>query len=84
MDEDYIYNLLKDKDEDNHQASAKYSKNKNQEQSEDNYSPVNLVLFIKVFKLFNYFYSDQISRDKAERQALYISDIYQEKKFKIN
>ena len=80
LDEDYIYNLLKDKDEDNYPTLVKYLKNKSQEQSEDNYSLDNLILFNKVFKLFNDFYSDQISRDKAERQTLNISDIYQDKK----
>ena len=80
LDEDYIYNLLKDKDEDNYPTLVKYLKNKSQEQCEDNYSLDNLVLFNKVFKLFNDFYSDQISREKAEKETLNISDIYQDKK----
>ena len=81
MDEDYIRNILKGKDEDNYPVLANYLKNKKQKKpEEDVYSLDNLNLFNKVLKLFNDKYSNQISRDLAERQTIKESDIYREEK----
>ena len=84
LDEDYIRNILKGKDEDNYPVLAEYLKNKKQKKSEEDeedvYSLDNLNLFNKVLKLFNDKYSNQISRDLAERQTIKESDIYREEK----
>jgi hypothetical protein len=84
LDEDYIRNILKGKDEDNYPVLAQYLKNKKQKKSEEDeedvYSLDNLNLFNKVLKLFNDKYSNQISRDLAERQTIKESDIYREEK----
>ena len=86
LDEDYIYNILKGKDEDNYPVLSKYlqykkkNQKKNKDYTEDVYSLNNLNLFNKVLKLFNDKYSNQISRDLAERQTIKESDIYREEK----
>ena len=80
LNEDYINNLLKNKDENNYPVLTKYLKNKKQKKSkeEDYYSLDNLYLFNKVLKLFNDKYSNQISRELSERQIIKTSEIYRE------
>ena len=86
LNEDYVNNLLKNKDENNYSIIIKYLKNKKQKKQkdednkEDYYSLDNLYLFNKVLKLFNYKYSNQISREIAERQTIKTSEIYTEEK----
>ena len=82
LDEDYIQNLLKDKDENDYPVLAKYLKFKKQKKSKDKdkYSLDNLILFNKVLKLFNDNYSNQISRDFAEKKMVKDSEFYQDKK----
>ena len=71
LDEDYINNILKGKDEDSYPVLVKYLKYKKQKKpkdeddTEDKYSLDNLNLFNKVLKLFNDKYSNQISRQWA-------------------
>ena len=48
--------------------------------NKDKFSLDNLELFNKVLKLFNDFYSNQITRNDAERQTIIISGIYRQKK----
>ena len=86
LNEDYINNILKDKDDNDYPALSKYLQKLKQKESEDNddiedkYSLDNLELFNKVIKLFNDVYANQISRDLAERQTIKTSDIYSEEK----
>ena len=82
LDEDYIDNILKSKDENNYPVLVKYlqykkqKKSKDKENTEDNFSLDNLNLFNKVLKLFNDKYSNQISRELSERQTIKTSEIY--------
>ena len=86
LNEDYISNILKDKDDNDYPVLSKYLKNKKQKELEDNediedkYSLDNLELFNKTLQLFNDVYSNQISRDLAERQTIKTSEIYREEK----
>jgi len=86
LNEDYISNLLKNKDDNNYPVLVKYlnykkqKKLKDEDNKEDYYSLDNLYLFNKVLKLFNDKYSNQISRDLSERQTLKTSEIYREEK----
>ena len=86
LDEDYIYNILKGKDENNYPVLSKYLKFKKSKKSkdktavEDKYSLDNLNLFNKTLKLFNDKYSNKIARDLAERQTINKSEIYNEEK----
>ena len=83
LDEDYIENILKYKDENNYPVLVEYLKNKNQKNDGDKYNLKNLALFHKVLNLFNEKYSNKISREFAEKQKIKNSDIYQEEKNKI-
>ena len=82
LDEDYIYNKLKLKDENDYPVLIRYlenrknKKSKGKENDEDNYSLDKLNLFNKVLKLFNDKYSNQISRELSERQTIKNSEIY--------
>jgi len=82
LDEDYICNILKGKDENNYPVLVKYLKNKKQQKSkdenktEDNYSLDKLNFFNKILNLFNNKYSNQISRQLSERQTIKTSEIY--------
>ena len=86
LDENYINNILKGRDEDKYPLLTRYLKYKMQEiyeeedDIEDKYSLDNLNLFNKGLKLFNDKYSNQISRNLAERQTIKESDIYKEEK----
>ena len=82
LDEDYIANLLKSKDENNYPVLDKYLKFKKQKKSidKDKYSLDNLILFNKVLKLFKDKYSNQVSRDFAEKKMVKDSEPYQDKK----
>jgi hypothetical protein len=86
LDEDYINNILKGRDENNYPVLTKYLQYKKQKKSKDKddikdkYSLDDLYLFNKTLKLFNDKYSNQISRDWAERQTISNSDIYIEEK----
>jgi hypothetical protein len=68
LDEDYINNILKGRDENNYPVLTKYLQYKKQKKSKDKdnikdkYSLDNLYLFNKTLKLFNDKYSNQISR----------------------
>ena len=84
LDEDYIDNILKNKDENNYPVLAKYQKNKKQKKSKDKdddnigdkYSLDKLNLFNKVLNLFSDKYSNQISRELSKRQTIKASEIY--------
>ena len=84
LDEDYIENLLKGRDENNYPVLAKYLKfkklKKSKDKDKDKYSLDNLILFNKILKLFNVKYSNQITRDFAEKKMVKDSEIYQDKK----
>ena len=82
LDEDYIQNLLKDKDENDYPVLVKYLQFKKQKKSKDKdkYSLDNLIPFNKVLQLFNDNYSNQISRDFAEKKMVKDSELYQDKK----
>ena len=82
LDEDYIYNKLKFKDENDYPVLIRYlenrkiKKSKDKENDEDYYSLDNLNFFNKVLKLFNDKYSNKISRELSERQTIKNSEIY--------
>ena len=86
LDGDYINNILKGRDENNYPVLTKYLQYKKQKKSKDKddikdkYSLDNLYLFNKTLKLFNDKYSNQISRQWAERQTINNSDIFIEEK----
>ena len=86
LDENYINNILKGRDENNYPVLTKYLQYKKQKKSKDKddikdkYSLDDLYLFNKTLKLFNDKYSNQISRQWAERQTISNSDIYIEEK----
>ena len=81
LDEEYIENLLKGRDENNYPILVKYLQFIKQKKSKEKnyYSLDNLILFNKVLKLFNDKYSNQISRDFAEKKLVKESEIYQDK-----
>ena len=90
LDENYIENKLKSKDENNYPVLAKYLSNKKQKKAKDkenikdNYSLNNLNLFNKVLNLFNDKYSNKISRELSETQTIKNSEIYKiEKNVKL-
>ena len=83
LDEDYIYDIIKNKDENNYPVLVRYLKNKMEDKDEDNYSSDNLALFNKVLKLFNDKYSNQISRDEAREQTIKKSEIYEKNNVKL-
>ena len=80
LDEDYIYEKIKGKDENNYPVLFKYLINKMRKKSKEKnrYSSDNLILFNNVLNLFNDKYSNQISRDIAEKKIVKYSDIYQD------
>ena len=82
LDEDYIYNIIKDKNENDYPMLFKYLKNKRKKQLKENdkYSLYDLSLFNKVLKIFDDKYSNKISREFAEKKLVKDSDIYQDKK----
>jgi hypothetical protein len=84
IDEDYIDNILKNKDKSNYPVLAKYLENKKQKKSKDKdddnigdkYSLDKLNLFNKVLNLFSDKYSNQISRELSQKQTIKASEIY--------
>jgi len=82
----YIKKKYKEKDENDYPVIIEYLKKtkKNEEEEEekekDQYSLDKLIPFNKVIKLFNDTYSNQITRDEAERQKINTSKIYQDEK----
>ena len=79
LNEDYIKKKLKEKDENDYPVLNSYLKNKKQE-NEDKYSLDHLNNFNKVLKLFNDIYSNQITRDEAEKKIINTSKIYADEK----
>ena len=55
-------------------------KNEEEEEEQDKYSLNNLDNFNKVLNLFNDIYSNQITRDEAERKIINTSKIYADEK----
>ena len=82
LDEDYIYNIIKGKNENNYPVLLKYLKSKRSKKSKgkDKYCLGKLILFNKVLKMFNDKYSNQISRDFAEKKLVKDSGIYHDQK----
>ena len=82
LDEDYIYNIIKGKNENNYPVILKYLKSKRRKKSKgkDKYCLDKLILFNKVLKMFNDKYSNQISRDFAENKIVKDSEIYHDQK----
>ena len=86
LDEDYIYNILKNKDENNYPVLAYYLQNIKQETSldkdniKDNYSLDNLYLFNRVLNLFNDTYSNKISKESSQKITIKTCEIYNEEK----
>ena len=82
LDEDYINNILKGRDENEFPVLSKYlntkkvKKSKDKEKNKDKYSLDNLNYFNKTLNLFYDKYSNQISRETSERQTIKNSDIY--------
>ena len=81
LDEEYIENLLKGRDENNYPVLVKYLQFIKQKKSkvQNYYSLDNLILFNQILQLFNGKYY-QISRDFAEKILVKDSEIYQDKK----
>ena len=86
LNEDYIKKKLKEKDENDYPVLNSYLKNNEQksedeeEEEQDKYSLNNLDIFNKVLNLFNDIYSNQITRDEAERKIINTSKIYADEK----
>jgi len=79
FDEEYISNMLEHKYNNEYPVLSKYLKFKKQKKSKENkdkYSFDNLIIFIKVLNLFNDKYSNQITRELAEKTIIKDSDIY--------
>ena len=85
LNENYIKKKLKEKDENDYPVLNNYLKNNEQkdedeDEEEDKYSLDNLDKFNKVLNLFNDTYSNQITRDEAERKIINTSKIYADEK----
>jgi hypothetical protein len=77
----YIKKKLKEKDENDYPVLNSYLKNEDDDEvEEDKYSLDNLNDFNKALNLFNDVYSNQITRDEAERQKMNTTDIYRDEK----
>ena len=76
LDEEYINNILEHKDKNDYPILSKYLEYKKQKIVEDKYSLENLISFNKVLNLFRDKYSNQISRESAEKTTIMNSELY--------
>ena len=86
LDEHYINNILKDRNENEYPVLSKYlktkkvkkskDKEKNKDKNKDKYSLDKLNLFNQVLNLFYEKYSNQISSEESKRKEIKDSDIY--------
>ncbi len=81
LDEEYIENILEHKDKNEYPILNKYLEYKKKKNDDnDKYSLRDLSLFNEVLNLFNDKYSNQISREFAEKTLIKNSDIYEPNK----
>ena len=78
LNEEYINNILEHKDKDEYLILSKYLEPKKKKTIKDRYSLDNLIIFNKVLNLFQDKYSNQITREFAEKTIIKNSDIYTE------
>ena len=76
LDIEYIDNILEHKDKNEYPILCKYLKTKKQKKIKDKYSLKNLAIFNKVLNLFSDKYSNQITREIAEKTIIKNCDIY--------
>ena len=79
LNEEYINNILEHKDKDEYLILSQYLEpKKKKKKTKDKYSLENLIIFNKVLNLFQDKYSNQITREFAEKTNIKNSDIYAE------
>ena len=82
LDEEYINKILLGKNKNEFPILRKYLEYKKQKKISDKYPLDKLIIFNKVLNLFNDKYSNQISREKAEKTIIKDSNIYENPEYK--